>query len=128
MLEVTLFPSSQRKLQGLNDPVDQGILKLENVAECHVRRLGPEQRAVGSFDQLRVHTEMLAIRQDGARENGVQTPAVHEQALQLFRRYSDHKFSIVDCSSFVIARRKRVQEVFGFDLDFVVMGFVLRPS
>ena len=56
------------------------------------------------------------------------TPAVHESALELFRRYSDHRFSVVDCASFVVARRKKVQEVFGFDQDFVAMGFVLRPA
>jgi len=56
------------------------------------------------------------------------TPAVHEQALELFRRYSDHKFSIVDCASFVIVRRKKVREVFGFDQDFLAIGFMLRPS
>lgn len=56
------------------------------------------------------------------------TPTVHDEALELFRRYSDHEFSIVDCTSFVIGRRKKVREVFGFDHDFVTMGFVLRPS
>jgi predicted nucleic acid-binding protein len=55
------------------------------------------------------------------------TPLLHEEALELFRRYSDHEFSIVDCSSFVVARRKKAREVFGFDHDFVSMGFVLRP-
>jgi predicted nucleic acid-binding protein len=56
------------------------------------------------------------------------TPTVHEGAMELFRRYSDHKFSIVDCASFVVSRRKKVREVFGFDQDFVAMGFILRPS
>jgi predicted nucleic acid-binding protein len=56
------------------------------------------------------------------------TPAIHEEALEIFRRYSDHEFSIVDCTSFVVARRRKVREVFGFDHDFVAMGFSLRPS
>jgi predicted nucleic acid-binding protein len=56
------------------------------------------------------------------------TPTIHEEALELFRRYSDHEFSVVDCTSFVVARRKKVREVFGFDNDFVAMGFSLRPS
>ena len=50
-----------------------------------------------------------------------------DEAMELFRRYSDHEFSVADCASFVIARRKKVREVFGFDRDFVTMGFVLRP-
>jgi predicted nucleic acid-binding protein len=69
--------------------------------------------------------EMLRLRQLSI---GWVTLAVHEEAMELFRRYSDHKFSIVDCASFVIARRKKIREVFGFDKDFVAMGFVLRPS
>jgi predicted nucleic acid-binding protein len=56
------------------------------------------------------------------------TPAVHEQAMDLFRRYSDHEFSVVDCSSFVVARRNKIKEVFGFDSDFIRMRFVLVPS
>ena len=35
------------------------------------------------------------------------TPAVHEQALELFRRYSDHKFSIVDCARRLTANNSR---------------------
>lgn len=56
------------------------------------------------------------------------TPAIHEEALELFRRYTDQEFSIVDCASFVVARRKKIREVFGFDSHFATMGFVLRPS
>ena len=56
------------------------------------------------------------------------SPAIHEEALALFRRYADHEFSIVDCASFIVARRKGIREVFGFDRDFVTMGFLLRPS
>ena len=55
-------------------------------------------------------------------------PSIHEEALGIFRRYADHEFSIVDCASFVVARRRKVREVFGFDRHFATMGFVLRPS
>jgi len=56
------------------------------------------------------------------------SPALHEEALAIFRRYTDWMFSIVDCASFVVARRKKIHEVFGFDNDFATMGFVLRPG
>jgi predicted nucleic acid-binding protein len=56
------------------------------------------------------------------------TAPIHEEAVELFRRYSDQEFSIVDCTSFVVARRRGVREVFGFDRHFATMGFVLRPS
>jgi predicted nucleic acid-binding protein len=56
------------------------------------------------------------------------TPPVHEEAMELFRRYAHQEFSVVDCASFVVARRKAVREVFGFDHHFATMGFALRPS
>jgi predicted nucleic acid-binding protein len=56
------------------------------------------------------------------------TRPLHEEALALFRRYTDHELSMVDCASFAIARRHHIREVFGFDSDFAAMGFVLRPS
>jgi predicted nucleic acid-binding protein len=55
------------------------------------------------------------------------TPAVHEAAVEIFRKYSDQEFSVVDCASFVVAKKKRIREVFGFDSDFVKMGFIIRP-
>jgi uncharacterized protein len=76
-----------------------------------------------AFDAL-IH-EMVRGRQLAI---GWVTPAIHDEALILFRRYRDQEFSIVDCASFVVARRKGIREVFGFDRDFVTMGFLLRPS
>ena len=35
------------------------------------------------------------------------TPTLHEEALVLFRKYSDHEFSVVDCASFDRAMRLR---------------------
>jgi hypothetical protein len=43
------------------------------------------------------------------------------------RKYSDQEFSVVDCASFVVAKMKKIREVFGFDSDFAKMGFILRP-
>jgi len=56
------------------------------------------------------------------------TPPIHQEAVELFKRYSDQEFSIVDCASFVVGRRRKVREVFGFDHHFATMGFLLRPS
>ena len=56
------------------------------------------------------------------------TAPIHEEAVDLFRRSADQEFSIVDCTSFVVARRRGVREVFGFDRHFATMGFLLRPS
>ena len=55
------------------------------------------------------------------------TPAVHELAMEIFRKYADQEFSVADCASFVIAKKKRIREVFGFDRDFLKMGFIIQP-
>ena len=53
---------------------------------------------------------------------------IHEEAWSVFEQYSDQIFSLVDCTSFVIARTAGVDEVFGFDHGFETMGFLLRPG
>jgi predicted nucleic acid-binding protein len=55
------------------------------------------------------------------------TPHVHELAMETFRKYSDQELSVVDCSSIVVAKAKKIREVFGFDSDFSKLGFILRP-
>ena len=56
------------------------------------------------------------------------TEEVHGRALDIFRKYADQAFSIADCASFVVARDRRIREVFGFDTNFLTMGFVLKPG
>ena len=55
------------------------------------------------------------------------TPHIHELAMETFRNYSDQELSVVDCSSIVVAKAKKIREVFGFDSDFAKLGFILRP-
>ena len=55
------------------------------------------------------------------------TPALHQEACGIFENYADQVFSLVDCTSFVIADRAGIKEVFGFDQNFSTMGFVLCP-
>ena len=40
------------------------------------------------------------------------------QALNVFRKYSDHTFSFVDCTSFVVMERLRISRAFAFDHHF----------
>jgi uncharacterized protein len=49
-------------------------------------------------------------------------------AVNLFEKFSDQRVSFVDCVSFVLMRRHKVQEVFGFDQHFSSAGFILKPS
>jgi predicted nucleic acid-binding protein len=55
------------------------------------------------------------------------TPAIHQEAWAIFEDYADQAFSLVDCTSFVIASHAGVKEAFGFDEHFNTMGFMLRP-
>ena len=56
------------------------------------------------------------------------TEDVHGRALDIFRKYDDQVFSVADCASFVIARDRKIREVFGFDRHFLTMGFILKPG
>lgn len=56
------------------------------------------------------------------------TEETHARALEIFRKYEDQLFSIADCASFVVARDRKVREVFGFDRNFLTMGFILKPG
>lgn len=46
-------------------------------------------------------------------------------AYEIFRKYSDQSFSIVDCVSFSIMRRERIKKAFAFDQHFRIIGFEL---
>jgi uncharacterized protein len=46
------------------------------------------------------------------------TSADLQQALRLFRNYSDHLFSFVDCTSFAVMERLGIAYAFAFDRHF----------
>ncbi|OGW12996.1 MAG: hypothetical protein A2035_01895 [Nitrospirae bacterium GWA2_42_11] len=56
------------------------------------------------------------------------TQELNEEAWSIFKDYKDQEFSFVDCTSFVVAKKYKVAEVFGFDQGFATMGFILRPD
>jgi len=49
------------------------------------------------------------------------------QALQIFYKYSDQKFSFTDCTSFVLMKTFRINEAFAFDKHFETLGFTRFP-
>ncbi len=53
--------------------------------------------------------------------------AVEQEALELFRKYKDQDFSIVDCSSFVLMRKTNCKQCFTFDDHFRTMRFTVEP-
>jgi predicted nucleic acid-binding protein len=56
------------------------------------------------------------------------TPEIHDAAWDIVRRYDDQRFSFYDCTSFAICAARDVDFVFGFDSDFRIAGFDLRPG
>jgi len=52
----------------------------------------------------------------------------HEQkAWEIFEKYHDQKFSLVDCTSFAVMQDLGLSEVFTGDHHFAIMGFICVP-
>lgn len=55
-------------------------------------------------------------------------PELEQEAFALLHRYSDHPFSFVDGTSFVVMREERIQHAFAFDAHFTIAGFIRVPD
>jgi len=53
--------------------------------------------------------------------------SVWTAALDIFVKYDDQDFSFTDCTSFVLAKREQVDEVFTFDHHFQQFGLIVVP-
>jgi uncharacterized protein len=53
--------------------------------------------------------------------------SIREEAFEIIRKYRDQKFSFTDCTSFVLAQREQVDEVFAFDGHFRQFGLIVFP-
>jgi predicted nucleic acid-binding protein len=49
-----------------------------------------------------------------------------KKAWNLFLRYSDHKFSFTDCTSFVVMEQLGIKQAFVFDSDFESYGRFIK--
>jgi predicted nucleic acid-binding protein len=52
--------------------------------------------------------------------------ADRHKALKIFRDYSDHLFSFVDCASFAVMERLGITRAFAFDSHFDEYGGIVR--
>jgi len=52
---------------------------------------------------------------------------IWEESLNIFFRYRDQDFSITDCTSFALLKRRGIEAVFAFDHHFLVMGYIVEP-
>ena len=59
-----------------------------------------------------------------------QTGALFAEALELYGSRSDQRWSLIDCSSFVLMRQLGIRDALAHDIDFVQAGFnaLLRSS
>lgn len=115
-------------------------------AAAYARRLAEERVTLITTNYVLAET-FTRIRYDDGHEKALQFDSIlgdliterrlvvawvgerlHRRAMEIFRKYADQSFSVVDCASFVIARERKVREVFGFDGSFRTMGFVLKPG
>ncbi len=53
---------------------------------------------------------------------------MESQALKVFKKYSDKKFSFTDASSIALLEQLRVKYVLGFDREFKKLGYELLPE
>jgi predicted nucleic acid-binding protein len=67
--------------------------------------------------RLAVRVASSILRQQTAILENI-TAADRQNALQVFRRYSDHLFSFVDCTNFVVMERLSITYAFAFDSHF----------
>lgn len=49
-------------------------------------------------------------------------------AADVMEKYADQRIGFVDCVSFVVMKRHRLRDVFGFDKHFTYAGFRLWPG
>lgn len=75
--------------------------------------------------RLAVRVASSILRQQSAVLQNI-TPADPQKALQVFRDYSDHLFSFVDCTRFSVMERLGIDHAFAFDHHFDEYGGIIR--
>ncbi len=51
--------------------------------------------------------------------------SLHQEALKEFERNGKRRISLVDCTSFVVMRRRGVKKILAYDPDFQDQGFTI---
>lgn len=82
----------------------------------HFSRSGEPARsaAVDTIRRLSENENVLIVEQTGA---------LFAEAVELYASRSDQRWSLVDCSSFVLMGQLGIQDALAHDIDFVQAGF-----
>jgi predicted nucleic acid-binding protein len=76
--------------------------------------------------------EFLALVREAVSGGAVRLRRIDEpiwnKAEAVFLRYADARLSFTDCTSFALLSEQPVDEVFGYDAHFEMMGYTLQPS
>jgi predicted nucleic acid-binding protein len=85
------------------------------------------QHALGPGEVARFHRTMKSARRQGLLHIVAVDSEITRKAWDIFERYHDQLSSFRHCTSFVVAGRLGIQDVFSFHQDFDAIGFRVWP-
>lgn len=75
--------------------------------------------------RLGLHSAILFLKEAKSFEVEWVDLDLHEEAEKELERIGKRGISLVDCTSFIVMRRRSVQRAFAFDPDFKDQGFLI---
>ena len=109
--------SHLKKIVENGDGITTSNLVIHETAMLLARRLS--KHAAIQFLDLVAKDENVVVLQSDA--------AIEQDAYEVFRKYDEHDFSIVDCVSFVLMKNFEIKRTFTFDKHFKTMRFSAEP-
>ncbi len=84
------------------------------------------------FNARSLHTKAVEVGDRLLRSQLVEivsiTPDLRTEAWTIFKRHADKKFSLADCASFVVMRKRRISRALTFDEHFSQAGLTVVPA
>ena len=83
------------------------------------------------FNSRRLHNKAVEVGKRLLNSSSVKLLHVDRtlflEAWELFQKYDDKSYSLTDCISFVVMRKRKISKALTFDNHFVQAGFVKLP-
>ena len=86
------------------------------------------ERCAGAEGAKRFGEAVSSARHQGLLQTVAVNSEIARRAWDIFERYNGRLSSFLRCTSFVIAGRLGIQDVFSFDADFAAIGFRVWPQ